>query len=554
MIASPDKASVVKLINGIDAATYVTDLIMPVTYNQDPDAAYNSMFYQLASFAVEGGEGYFKASGRSRFIYPGPNTTFTFENKTVVTFENQATVKKNMTGVVDGASYYAKFCEVSDDDDEESSIASTAEPEQLVAVPGYPKPVIITEDASVSGYYLEGAGYEDVAVISLLDFMPSSTVDFQAVCQDFLAEAVAAGKTKLIVDLQQNGGGYILQGYDFFRQLFPSIEQDGFSRWRANDAFLAMSSIVSARVADVNPHTESDEVLVDASEWSFNWRYDLNLTNEPFRSFDDKFGPRRHRGADYTALMRWNLDNNLTTTNETHGMGIDITGYGALTADVVDQPFAADDIMLLYDGACASTCALVAEMLRIQAGVKSVAMGGRPSHKGRIQGVGGVKGAQVLDFDDIQDFARQYAGFAGATPEQVKELGRLGDLPIRRSTAAAVNVRDQILRDNVDDGVPAQFVVEESDCRLFWTADMHRDVSAVWRAVADAAWKGGRCAAGSVDAGNGGGGNHKEKKRKQAKKRLPPRERRSDVARRLRHGPDVHDPAWEAVHVLKAIP
>lgn len=48
-------------------------------------------------------------------------------------------------------------------------------------------------------------------------------IPFQVVNTAFLNAAKAAGKTKLIVDVQGNGGGTILQGYDLFKQLFPQI-------------------------------------------------------------------------------------------------------------------------------------------------------------------------------------------------------------------------------------------------------------------------------------------------------------------------------------------
>lgn len=502
VLANPKTASVVKLINGQDAATYLAKTIDAAGFSQDPDANYNSMFYQKATFANSGSTGYFANGGRIRYIYQGANTTLTFANGTSVTLENQAAVKANMTGITSGAAYYAKFCNPNG----VSAAASAAEGVEAAAkdtVPGYPKPVIITSDAVVSGYFLEGKGYEDVAVIALLAFSSESVAEFQAVVQDFIAEAVEAGKTKLIVDFQNNGGGYILQGYDFFRQLFPSIVQEGYSRWKETDSYMAMAQIVSDRVAGINPYTEPNSALVEDYESWFNYRYDLNLTNQPFKSFDAKFSPHVYQGTKYTNLMRWDLNDNLTTTNDTYGMGIEITGYGSLGPDVVKQPFDANNIVILYDGVCASTCTLASEFLRIQAGVQSIAMGGRPNYN-LIQGVGGVKGSQVLQYSNIYSYAKKYLALA-KTEAQKAALSKFSRLPINRSSSAAVNVRDQILRDNVNDGIPAQFVVEESECRLFWTLDMVKDVTAVWKRAADVAFNKGKCNVGKINPGKGKG-------------------------------------------------
>lgn len=100
----------------------------------------------------------------------------------------------------------------------------------------------------VSGYYLEGEGFEDVAVLSLLAFENESPLEFQTIAQNFIADAKAAGKTKIIVDLQANGGGYILQGYDMFRQFFPDIIQEDYSHIRENPTFLAIAEVLSGAV------------------------------------------------------------------------------------------------------------------------------------------------------------------------------------------------------------------------------------------------------------------------------------------------------------------
>jgi hypothetical protein len=272
VISSPDTASVVTLINGVDAVTYVEDVIFKASYNQDPDAAYNTMFYEKALVAASSTQGYFSGGGRVRYIYQGPNTTFTFENGTTLTLENKAAVKANMTGVVDGETYYQTFCNTT------SSSSSTADAASPIAaaddntVTGYPNPVVITGDGIVSGYYLDGEGYEDVAVLALLAFESESISEFQAAIQDFLADAVATGKQKLVIDVQGNGGGYILLGYDFFRQLFPQVVQDGFSRWKENDGFLAMAQIDSDLVAGLNPYTSDNTDLISDWEIWFNYR------------------------------------------------------------------------------------------------------------------------------------------------------------------------------------------------------------------------------------------------------------------------------------------
>jgi hypothetical protein len=132
--------------------------------------------------------------------------------------------------------------------------------------------------------------------------------------------------------------------------------------------------------------------------------------------------------------------------------------------------------------------------MRTQAGIKSIAMGGRPK-VGPIQGVGGIKGAEIFTWGDIYANAQEALSHA-ETAEQTAILSALSDLPINRSSSSGINVRDNILPDHLNDGLPAQFVVEEADCRLYWTLPMITDVTAVWKAAANAAFNGQPCAAG----------------------------------------------------------
>jgi hypothetical protein len=226
----------------------------------------------------------------------------------------------------------------------EAAVTGNAGSSAVITAPGYPPAVDITNDGVVSGYYLNGTGHRDVAVLSLLAFESEDFVEFQKTAQKFLSDAVLAGKTKLIVDLSANGGGYILQGYDMFRQLFPNIVQDGYTRWRESDTFLAISHIFSTLSTNF---TEASASALDIQRYesTFNKGYDLNFTNQAFLTFADKFAPHVYKGDNFTALMRWNLTDPLTTSDFTYGVGTNITGYNSRTN--FTQPFKAENIILV---------------------------------------------------------------------------------------------------------------------------------------------------------------------------------------------------------------
>jgi hypothetical protein len=72
VVSSPSTASVVTEINGVDAATYVADWIFQASFNQVPEAAYNTMFFEKAFVAGATGKGYFSSGGRIRHVSPLP--------------------------------------------------------------------------------------------------------------------------------------------------------------------------------------------------------------------------------------------------------------------------------------------------------------------------------------------------------------------------------------------------------------------------------------------------------------------------------------------------
>ncbi|KAG5962543.1 hypothetical protein E4U58_003836 [Claviceps cyperi] len=540
VVADAKTAQVITKINGVDAAQYLEETVNAASFLQDADAAYNTMFWSKANAAaadprVGSGLGTFVAGGRSAVFYHGPTTSLTFANGTTVVFGNLADVVGDMAGVTDGPSMYKQFCT-------SKPVASgPASPARKSSLTGYPTPEISTQDGTVTGYYLKGQGLDDVAVLTVSSFGPSSAVEFQAVIMDFLSECKDAGKKKLVVDLQNNGGGALMLGYDFFRQLFPKTVQEGNSRWKLSKSHLETARVVSDMVKNVDA-SSGDSDLIELGETWLNFRHDMNVTNNNFLTFSDKFSPHALEGTDYSALMRFNLSDPIATSNPIHGIGIDITGYGSLTEQ--PQYFQPEDIIILYDGSCSSTCTSAGEFLRHHAGVKSIAMGGRPK-PGLIQGIGGVKGFQSLSFDDVHGFV-SLAAQNTKDETALAEFSRFTTLPMERSTVSSLNVRDQILRDNIDDGTPAQFLYEPSDCRLFWTAPMISDVTEVWKAAANAAFNGAKCAYGGI------AGSKLGRRSKASPKARPMRPAR--LSKTVDKTVVKHSSIWEARQMQVAIP
>lgn len=115
---------------------------------------------------------------------------------------------------------------------------------------------------------------------------------------------------------------------------------------------------------------------------------------------------------------------------------------------------------------------------------------------------------------------------------------------LNRSTDTSLNVRDNILRDHLQDGVPAQFVYEATDCRLFYTPRSIVDPQEQWRQAAEAAWGSGGCVAGGLAGASG--------RRLRKRAASTPEQRRRSVARGKTISLPGPKPArtvwWEAIH------
>jgi hypothetical protein len=509
---------------------------------QDRDALYNNVFYELAivSLGTTGaGMGTFTGGGRGRWVYPGEYTTLTFKNGTTRTYTNFARVLTNFTGISTGEDLYRlKFTYPANQGPplnvpdplptpkptptttptSSSAPAASPTPPSTTPAPGYPSPVIRQVNNLIGGYYLDGPGYEDVAVLNVASFVSlgSAEVAFKQTSAKFFAAAKAAGKTKLIIDVSANGGGTILQGYDLFTKLFPkAVPYGAADRFRAFDTTNVLGEIYS-KISSTVPRVYSPpNATLEAYEYDivssvFNYRTDMTTDAKPFPNWPAKYGPHPSKGDKFSSLFRWNLSDVLTPYNSG---GIYVSGYDP-TEPTPEQPFERDNIIVMTDGYCASTCTIFSQLMRQVAGVKYVIMGGR-SRPGIAQAVGGVKGTNNFEWENIQYTVE--AVYTYSSPQDAAQyhkntaLARYdSNIPFYRiaySGASSINFRDGI-RKGDQAQVPLQFVYEPADCRIYWTKEMTVDISAAWKSVADSAWGGkNKCVAGS--ARYGGYGNRR---------------------------------------------
>ncbi|KAE8843886.1 hypothetical protein HRS9122_04989 [Pyrenophora teres f. teres] len=485
--------SAVVEIDGKDATEFLEEFSQFGSL-QDRDALYNTVFYSLpqVSLGTSGGTtGTFSGGGRGRYIYPGPTTTLTFANGTSYTMENFARPIVAFRGVTTGQElaerwiYWGSSGQASAKVNTQE-VDAAAVPVTGSTAPGYPTPVEAGPQNLINGYYINAPGYEDVAVLSVPNFVGTGGEDtetnFKLTTQNFLPKAAADGKTKLIIDLQANGGGTVLQGYDMFKQLFPDQDPYGASRFRAHEALDLIGQATSQFTSQFPRNEISKNYTISQAQSSyFDYHFDMKVDGTPFSSWDEKLGPHEVNGALYTTLVRYNL-----TDPYIPFIGIDVSGYNQPANVTLKQWFSPENIVLLTDGYCASTCTIFAEFMKNQAGVKSIAMGGR-SNKKPIQAIGGVKGTNNYAFSFIQQNVQYAIKYEPSLNTSILATDYSNDLVFSRSKASGVNVRDG-LRRNDSSGVALQFIYEEADCRLYYTPEMTTDITSVWKAAADSQW------------------------------------------------------------------
>ena len=177
--------------------------------------------------------------------------------------------------------------------------------------------------------------------IDALEQDPEAAQLQQSTIKQFLALCKQQGATKLIVDLQTNPGGKIFSGFDAFQQLFPTIDPFGATRLRSTPMVNYFGAIFS----------EADNYSNSFNEW-YQIQVNVDGDDQPFTSWSQEDPPDVIYGDNFTAELRYNP----SSFNN---------------SDIAAQVFQSEDIVILYDGSCGSTCSIFSELMKSQGGVRS---------------------------------------------------------------------------------------------------------------------------------------------------------------------------------------
>jgi hypothetical protein len=293
--------------------------------------------------------------------YDGNSTDIIWANGSSASLPNSASSDYTFSTVSDGASFFDRFCtgalsgasslsantksgSASDDDVGPgpathipvgiNHLVSPGAPGPVPVIPtgiyhqrnkrqdipsSYPSAVAEASSGVVAGYFLNGEGYEDVAVLKIISFSNPSDHDetefnneFQSTIQSFLSHCMSENKKKLVIDLRENGGGNTNLLLDAFIQLFPEMEPFSGQRYRATDAFTKIGDAINEIREDTSKARKFQAYTRETIENSYIYRYwswwhFRNAEGAEFSGWDQFNGPLELNDDKFTATMRYNV-------------------------------------------------------------------------------------------------------------------------------------------------------------------------------------------------------------------------------------------------------
>ena len=376
----------------------------------------------------------------------------------------------------------------------------------------YPPPVQRDPYSIVQGYYLNDT-YSDTAVLFIPTFDTvtdpvtgkqlgdAARDDARTTSGKFLQQAKTDGKKKIIVDLTGNGGGTTPLGYDLFEIFFPTSNVYSETQYRTHRAFSLQVQALSTWDED-NTDGNTNQ-LTRHLGWKFQVLPDQSPTGwTEYGSFVGTSEPGLS-----AAVAQQNMSQEFVAISYQDPA---IQGYDGVPLFFNERPFAPENILIVTDESCGSTCSIFVQlMIDVGGVVNSLLWGGLPvteqdsSFVDAGQLVGGVRGAGKNSFDTLAGGGKQTLDYVGRRAadgkptlsadeqQQYKSLMPIftKDFPLKMS-GGSVTLRNAYRKGS---DIPLQFDHQRAGCRLYYTADLFLNPGHQWQEAAKAAWSGNGC-------------------------------------------------------------
>ncbi|KAM0550303.1 hypothetical protein ACHAPJ_008973 [Fusarium lateritium] len=511
------KVSPITSIDGKDPLEYIRKIADPEAF-QDPDARHNKVFYSVPGATAPLAFGSFYINP----LFSGRNTTsLEYRNGTTAEIPNMASVLVKNFDALSGKDLFDRYClpkttsstpgpEPTSDDS--NTLQGPIKPPLQAGPAGYPEPFIRDPYNQMVGYALDN----DTVVMRISSFdneqLPDNqTLVFAQYATELVSRAVENGHSKIIIDISSNYGGTISRAFDLFKLFFPSELPYSATRFRRHTTSEGV--------------TKAFSVVNESLAWDYTpFAYTIAVTPDQegdFTSYKDFLGNKTELGVKTSSLFA-NFNYTLASSQ---GESLPIRGYSGWPLSG-DQPFKTEDILIIGDGICVSTCTTFVNLMTNIGGVQALSFGGRPDDK-PIQIMGGVRGAQSLGFDGIYGLIEKtqllYSSYPSeldsSSQEEITEFLEAAPKPLEELPlvleSGGVNLRNAYQEG--DDDLPLQFQYQAADCRLYYTADNIFRPETTWKTAKNAIWGNGSC----IDGSTGGTGSLQDKKSKVNESEMP---------------------------------
>ena len=367
-------------INGVEASEFLKHDSATDSAFQDRDAHYENQFFGWTPERYNGG-----SFQNPNAFEVEPELSLTFANGSTRIYHVKAILPSKFDGILDGEQLYQKFVRPARLDFRSSLLLGNDKNTSGLASL-FPAAIVRGANSQISGHLPETKGLEDVAVLSVRGFPYSRS--FCSTITKSLALFRQSGRKKLLIDMSGNPGGLLAAGQDLFGQLFPEITQYLGVSMRAHEALYQIGKWANSFPADT---LKNGGDFGNFAGLLLNFRADRAYKPDGtglYPTWNSVYGPINRNGSLLTETLIKDLE--IDTMR-------DLRGFQNGTLPNLKRPFASEDIIVISDGSCSSMCALFVSMLKNQAGVRSLVIGGTPA-VGPMQTAGGVKGGVTWSF------------------------------------------------------------------------------------------------------------------------------------------------------------
>ncbi|KAJ4152219.1 hypothetical protein NW765_017728 [Fusarium oxysporum] len=343
------------------------------------------------------------------------------------------------------------------------------------------------------------------------DGLPSNqSLTFGHYATEIVSKVLADGRTKLIIDVSGNLGGNVDRDFNLFKLFFPSefpYSANRFRRYEVSEGFVKVFSAVSRSTA-------LDNAPINGAKMA----YSVEVTPDQeagFESYEEFLDDTTQLGTPVSSLFA-----SFNFTEASGNSDTPIRGYAGRPLNKT-QPFKAENIAIIGDGLCASTCSIFVNLMTNIGGVRALPFGGHPNGQ-PMQIMGGVRGSQTLTFDNIATVVSAAKSVYRETPEKLEFMTKeenerfmkvaprpLEEFPIKLRSGQ-VNFLNAYQEG--DDDLPLQFQYQAGDCRLYYTAENIYHPETIWKSAKEAIWGNGSRVKGSTGGTGSLEGRKKGKK------------------------------------------